>query len=297
MNNNLEEHKKLVSVVIPAYNAEHYLEETLKSVMQQDYRHLEIIVVDDGSKDQTSAIARKLAKEDNRIQYVYQENQGVSAARNHGYRLSNGNYLGFLDADDIWLPENITLKFALIDKNKDVGLVHSDAMLIDEKGNSLHEVKAGQSGNLLDRMLLWEGTCVHSPGSILVKREVIEKIGGFDTELSTGADQEFFMRVAASYKIDRLPQVTWHYRIHQQNMHSNITLMERDTLLVYRKSRENHFFKSNRFRRKCYSNMYLILSGSWYHNGKNTRRAILYGFKAVLTYPPALLKLLSKLRK
>jgi len=291
---NIKMKSPLVSVIIPAYNAEKYIERTLSSVLSQDYENLEIVVIDDGSNDNTADVVKKLADKDKRLQYVHQQNGGVSSARNHGYKLSKGEYLAFLDADDIWLPDNLSKKLAHLQDNPDIGLVHSDAVLIDENDKPLDEIKKGKSGWILDDLLSWNGTCIPAPSSILVKREVVDTAGGFDTNLSTAADQEFFFRVAAKYKIGRVEEVTWQYRMHSQNMHSNIALMEHDCLLSYKRATENNLFKSASFRRKCYSNMYIILSGSWYHDGKNKGKAVKYGFKAIWVYPPAILRLISK---
>ena len=285
----------LVSVIIPAYNAEKYIERTIHSVLLQNYENIEIIVIDDGSTDNTATVVKKLANEDKRLHYVHQQNGGVSSARNHGYKLSKGEYLAFLDADDIWLPNNVSKKLAHLQDNPDVGLVHSDAMVIDENDNSLNETKKGKSGWILDDLLLWNGTCIPAPSSILVKREVVDSVGGFDTSLSTAADQEFFFRVAAKYKIGRVEEVTWQYRMHSQNMHSNIALMERDTLLSYQRATENNLFKSAAFRRKCYSNMFIILSGSWYHDGKNKIKAVKYALKSIYKRPATMTKLMRKI--
>ena len=287
----------LVSVIIPAYNADKYIERTIRSVLLQDYENIEIIIIDDGSTDNTATVVKKLVNEDKRLHYVHQRNGGVSSARNHGYKLSKGEYLAFLDADDVWLPENIRKKVEHLQNDPVTGLVHSDALLIDENDKPLDEIKKGKSGWILDDLLSWNGTCIPAPSSILVKREVVDTAGGFDTNLSTAADQEFFFRVAAKYKIGRVEEITWQYRMHSQNMHSNIALMECDTLLSYQRATENKLFKSAAFRRKCYSNMYMILSGSWYHDGKNKIKAIKYASKAVWMYPPAIIKLFGKVLK
>ena len=100
----------LVSVIIPAYNAGLYIEETVRSVLAQTHKNLELIIINDGSTDNQDVIINKLLSEDKRIQYITQKNAGVSAARNHGYKLSKGEYLGFLDADDIWSSGNIEKK-------------------------------------------------------------------------------------------------------------------------------------------------------------------------------------------
>ena len=101
---------ELASIIIPAYNAERYISEAIESVINQTYTNWELIIVNDGSTDNTEKIAQSYAQKDSRITYITQENKGVSVARNIGYNASKGDYLGFLDADDYWLPDNLDEK-------------------------------------------------------------------------------------------------------------------------------------------------------------------------------------------
>ena len=198
---------RLITVIIPAFKAGNYIKETIQGVLDQTHTNFELIIVDDGSPDDQAEVIIPLAKEDDRIQYIKQKNAGVSSARNHGYRLSKGDYLAFLDADDIWLPNNLEKKLAKFANDSAVGLVHSDMAIMDGNSKLTGEIKSGKEGAILDDLLAWNGTCIPTPSSILVKREVLEKVGGFDLELSNAADQEFFFRVAQNYKIGRVPEV------------------------------------------------------------------------------------------
>lgn len=290
-------HQPLVDIIIPANNSGLYIEETIQSVTNQTYNNYILWIIDDGSNDNTREIVHRIAYNNSKIKYLYQKNSGVSAARNKGFSISNGEYIAFLDADDIWLKDNLQLKVEYLEKYKETDLVHSDTAVVDSNGSRTGETKSGKEGFILDDLLAWNGTCIPAPSSILCRREVIKKTGGFDTQLSTGADQDFFFRVASKYKIGRINQITWEYRIHDNNMHSNISLMEHDTLLTYKKAKKNNLFKSNAFRDYCFSNMYTILAGSWYHNGKNPFKAMKYIIKSIITYPPALLKIASKIKK
>ncbi len=104
----MTEQKQLVSVVIPLYNAEKYIEETMQSILNQTYQNIEIIVVDDGSKDQSPTIVKELQrKHPEKVRYIHQKNQGVSVARNTGIEHANGEYVAFLDSDDLWHPSKI----------------------------------------------------------------------------------------------------------------------------------------------------------------------------------------------
>lgn len=284
----------LVSVIIPAYKAANYIEETIHSVLQQTHQNLELIVVDDGSPDHQDDLIWPFVEADKRVQYVQQQNSGVSVARNNGFSYSKGEFIAFLDADDVWLPENLEKKLALFAEDKELGLVHSDLAVIDSQSNLTGETKCGKAGYILEDLLAWNGTCVPTPSSILVKREVVEKVGGFDPQLSNAADQEFFFRVANAYKIGRVPEVTWHYRVHDNNMHSNIAVMEKDALLAYQRAEENQLFKSKAFRNQCFANMYWIVGASWWGDGHNKTKGMQYLLKATRTHPSSTWKRLRQ---
>jgi glycosyltransferase involved in cell wall biosynthesis len=287
----------LVSVIIPAYKAGNYLRETVQSVQNQTYEHFELLIIDDGSPDDQAKTVADLVAKDTRIQYIKQENGGVASARNNGYHLSKGAFLAFLDADDIWLADNLASKIEKFATDEAFGLVHSDKAIIDEHSQLTGAIKHGKEGHLLDDLLAWNGTCIPTPSSILVKREVLEKVGLFDLKLSNAADQEFFFRVAHQYKIGRVARVTWRYRIHSNNMHSNIPVMEHDALRAYYLAEKNQLFKSKSFRNQCFSNMYLIMGASWWGDGNNKSQGIKYLLKAIWTYPPNIKKVFQKFTK
>lgn len=285
-----------VSVIIPAFNAAHWIEKTIQSVVDQSITSWELIIVNDGSTDNTQKIIEQCSKADSRIRAINQSNRGVSSARNSGYELSNGEYLAFLDADDLWLPDNLALKLEKFG-TAPYGLVHSDAEVMDERGVRNGQILSGQEGHLLEAMLAWQATQVPGPSSILVRRSVMETIGLFDEKLSTSADQDFFIRVAARFLIGRVPQVTWHYRVHRNNMHKNVHRMEVDVLAVYSKAEKENRFKNQAFKRQCFANMYLILAASWAGDGKNWLRAIRFGGLAVGTNPLIIFKLPGRILK
>jgi len=274
----------LVSVIIPAYNSAKFIRETIESVLQQIYTSLEIIVVDDGSTDNQKEIIKVLADQDSRVKYFYQENKGVSAARNFGYEQSSGEYIAFLDADDVWLPDNLILKIEKLQSGK-FGLAHSDAAIINEVSVATGQTLAGKEGNVLNDMLMWNGAQIPGPSSILVKRDVLDQVGLFDTELSTSADYDFFLRIASRFAVGRVDKITWKYRIHSNNMHKNIARMEHDVLLVYKKAEREKWFYSWSFQRRCFSTMYLILAASWAGDGNNMLRGLYFFLKGLIQNP------------
>lgn len=288
--------RPLISIIIPAFNSKKFIDETIASVLNQSYSNFEVIVVDDGSTDGQRDCLFRWCNSDARIRCIYKSNQGVSVARNTGFNHSIGAYIAFLDADDVWMPDNLSVKLLKF-KSGDFGLVHSDGYLMDENSNSKEGIMFGREGKLLKNMLKWDGTQVPGPSSILVRREVIHKIGLFDTNLSTSADHDFFLRVASKFNIGRVPSPTWKYRLHSENMHRNIQLMERDVLCVYKKASDNNLFNDFWFKRECYAIMYLILAASWAGDGGNKIRAFYFTCLGILNHPSAILNIFKRVVK
>lgn len=281
----------LISVIVPIHNAADFIEETIASVSSQSYEHWELVLVNDGSTDDTSKILNRI-KLSQSIRIIHQkENVGVSISRNVGAKSAKGSYLCFLDADDILHPSCLSVRSKVISKNPKA-LVHNDIQLIDSKGRLLGVCKYGLEGLVLDDLLLWERTVIPGPSSIIVSREVFENVGGFDAKLSTAADQDFFIRVASMYPVIRIPQVLTNYRIHDKNMHKNIGLMEKDHRLVYHKAIRDKRFRSWPLQRKCISNLYLMLAANWWGDGKSKLRAFYFIFLSLLQYPPVVNKIL-----
>lgn len=286
----------LVSVIIPAYNSEKFIEEAILSVVNQSYPYLEVVIVDDGSTDKQKVIIFELIASDPRIRYIYQPNQGVSVARNNGFALAKGDFLAFLDADDVWLPDNLSEKLKKF-KTGDFGLVHSDGLIMSEDANLTGTTLEGCEGMLLEGFLKGRSTQIPGPSSILVKREVLETIGLFDINLSTSADYDFFLRIAFRFKIGRVPKPTWKYRLHVANMHKNIAVMERDILYVFKKASANQFFRNKSFENQCYANMYLTLAASWMGEGRNIWKGIYFTLFAITCSPAVLINILQRVKK
>ena len=145
-----------VSVIIPAYNSSGFIEDALESVFKQTYRNYEVIVVDDGSTDKSAEIIGSFS--DKRIIYIYQENHGVSVARNKGILESKGEYIAFLDSDDLWLPEKLEKQVAILNNNKNTGLVYTDFDVIHEGESSYWQLsedsKVFYKGNVFNKLFM-----------------------------------------------------------------------------------------------------------------------------------------------
>jgi glycosyltransferase involved in cell wall biosynthesis len=289
-------HPNLVSVIIPSFNGERYLRETIESVLIQTWSILEIIVVDDGSTDNTRNIVRELMTRDERIKYIYKHNGGVSSARNEGFKNALGEYIAFLDADDVWEKNNLQCKVELLQREQ-FSLVHSDAHLIDGQSKLIGGRLQGSEGMILDSILEWKHIQIPGPSSILIRRQVIEQSGLFDVNCSTSADFDFFLRVAKLGKVGRVPQTTWRYRIHSNNMHKNITALEHDMIYVFEKAHDLKLFKSRAFETHCRSNMFLTLAMCWFGDGKRYLSGLKYLVKAILTDFAIVITIFRKIRK
>jgi glycosyltransferase involved in cell wall biosynthesis len=257
----------LVSVVIPTYNYAQYLREAIDSVLGQTYSAIEIIVVDDGSSDNSREV---LAGYGAKIKAIFQKNQGVSAARNRGIAESSGDFLAFLDPDDAWLPEKIEKQIAKFEADSEIGLVHVGIENIDSRGKSMGVSHCGTEGWVLADILLGKPVIYGGGSGFMVPRPVIENIGEFDTRMSTSADWDIFCRIAKEYRFSVVRDTLLRYRIHDTNMHKNVDLMERDVILGYEKAFLSDDPELSKIKRAAYGTMHKILAGSYFHAGDYT---------------------------
>lgn len=256
-----------VSVIIPAYNAERFVKAAIDSVLAQTFQDFEILVVDDGSTDETKNI---LAQYGDKIRYLYKDNGGVSKARNYGIERAEGKYVAFLDADDVWLPEKLEKQFALLESNPSYGLCYSATERVDENLAHKKYIEANEYEDYCEALLLNLNIVAGSCSSAMVKREVLLQTSGFDAQFSTCADWEFWLRLSLLTKFVPLPEYLVKYREVTGSMSSNPYVSKKDTLGVLYK-----FFalpdlpeKYRRLKNKAISNNLMVVSGEFLHNGK-----------------------------
>ncbi len=228
--------EELVCVVIPAYNAEATIDETLRSVRSQSHRNLEIIVVDDGSRDRTAEIADGHAAMDPRIRVVRQQNAGVAAARNTGWRLSTADIFSFVDADDLWSVDKTALQLAALKANPAAGLAYSWYVMIDAESRiTLQWPGVEWEGDVLRHV--FHSNFVGNGSSAMVTRKALEDARGFEPGLrAAGAqgceDVLFYSRVAERHPFVRAPGHLIGYRYIEGNMSSDLPKMLRSWLLA-----------------------------------------------------------------
>jgi glycosyltransferase involved in cell wall biosynthesis len=208
----------IVSVIIPAYNAERFIEQTIRSVLSQTYQDFEIIVVDDGSTDQTRQVLEPFM---DRVVYIYQGNQKQAAARNAGVQISRGEYIAFLDSDDLWFPSTLATLTQRLATQSDAGLVASGFEYIDEQSHRLGVARPWLAYPIIDlRMILYGG--LTPPSAVLLRRRWIDRVGGFDPTLAPAEDMDLWFRLAVSgCRMDWAQAILCQYRVHTANVSRN----------------------------------------------------------------------------
>jgi glycosyltransferase involved in cell wall biosynthesis len=210
--------RRLVSVVIATYNMAAYLPLAVRSALEQTYQDVEVLIVDDGSTDGTRGIVGPLL-EDRRVKYLYQENKGQAAAKNHGIREARGEYIAFLDADDVWVREKLEQQIPLFLRSPAVGVVYSKLAFINEAGEetgiSDYELFRGRvSGPLLISNFVGFGTSV-------VRRRCFERLGIFDESMKMGIDYDLWLRFSTEFEFDYVDRPLLRYRVWSGQMSNN----------------------------------------------------------------------------
>ena len=215
----------LITVVIPAYNAEPFIEQAIDSVLSQTHDAIQLIVVDDGSTDRTASIGNSVG--DARLTLVSRPNRGLSRARNTGLEMAKGAFVGFLDSDDYWLPKKLAVQLAAF--AKDPTLVAVGALMHYESAEGRILGIAGQPVSPEEQNLIAGARLMPFPiSSILFQRKVIADLGGFDKEIRGVEDLELLARVASVGRILCVPEVLGAYRIHGDSMSAQDLSLQRD---------------------------------------------------------------------
>lgn len=183
-----------ISIIIPTTNRASVLKEAIDSVLEQSYRDFELIVVDDGSTDETPQL---LSQYGDKIKVIRQENKGVSAARNSGIAASQGEWIAFLDSDDLWKPQKLEKQVEWLKAHPQVRICHTDEIWI-RNGTRVNPMKkhAKPAGWIFEKCLPF---CVVSPSSVLIHKSVLESVGPFDETLPACEDYDLWLRVAAKF--------------------------------------------------------------------------------------------------
>lgn len=212
----------LVSVVISTYNRSDYVGDTVESVINQTYPNIDLIVVDDGSTDGTGEIIRRFG---DKVRYVWQENAERASARNHGLRLAKGEFIAFLDSDDLWMPDKIEQAVKFLRANPRFGLVYTDYVQIDGEGRELRVVRVGGPSGRVTEALLKRSFVPF--GAHLSRTSLIKEINGFveDRQMSGSEDWEMWVRLSLRTEFAYDPRALSKIRTHAANTMGDADVM------------------------------------------------------------------------
>lgn len=271
-----------VSVVIPAFNAAAFVVEAVESVLSQTFRDLEIILVDDGSTDDTLA---RVATFSGSVRTIRQVNSGVAAARNRGIDEAAGTYVAFLDADDTWKPQKLDRQLRVLRAMKSARASATAFEVTDERGLVV-EVRGGEAQGALLRALLLKGNVVGTPSSVLAERSMLAEVGGFNPRLSQCADWDLWIRVSLRTEFAWVSEPLVRYRQHAGNMSGSVSLLERDSCqtLELAFARPELPPDLRVAKRQGLGRNYAVLAGSYFRAGM-LKDALRCGSLAVLLAP------------
>ncbi len=274
-----------VSVVVVNYNYERFLRDALESVLAQRYENFELLVVDDGSTDESRSILEGYR---DRVRSIFQDNQGVSAARNRGIAESTAPLVAFLDSDDMWHPDKLARQIERL-QDASVGMVYTGLRYVDVDGNTLGTMLDGRRGQMLEELALLRSPGVPASGSsAMIRRSVLEKVGPFDESLSTSSDWDMWRRIACHTSIDVVSEGLVFYRQHPNAMHMNVETFERDMLRAFESMFADPAARVvHALERRCYGKLYLTLAGSYLHAG-NVKKSMDCLVRALTAWPPGI---------
>lgn len=227
--NDLQVNSQLISVIIPAYNCEKTILETINSVLQQTYSNFELIIINDGSQDSTLEIVNKI--QDSRLRVFSFDNAGGNVSRNRGLHLAQGEFISFLDADDIWTSDKLDSQLKALEKNTNAHVAYSWTDYIDEAGNFLLSgARITASGDVYEKLLI--NNFLENGSNPLIRKEALMRLGGFDEVLQAAQDWDMWLRLAAKYLFVAVPVVQILYRVSSNSLSSNLKRQEKYCLQV-----------------------------------------------------------------
>ena len=219
-----------VSVILPTYNRAAMLPSAVESVLSQTFQDWELIVIDDGSSDQTPDVVAKIMARDLRIRSYRQANSGLPATRAKGVELAVGEYIAFLDDDDSFAPDKLERQAAYLEAHSEMDLVYSHVETKGENCPLPEKWPDKPADNFFDLVK----QCTIQPNAVLVRSKAFEKFGNFRTKLKSGDDYEMWLRIAAKGRLAFLPGVVGTYHWHSKNMSRNGRQRSKSNLKIYR---------------------------------------------------------------
>ncbi len=273
----------LISVVIPAYNAELTLKTTVQSVFEQTVQDFEIVIVDDGSKDNTVEVAQSIG--DSRVKVISQSNGGASSARNTGIKAAKGEYVAFLDADDLWMPHKLERQLAVLTGEKDVNAVQSGVYYVNDDLEVLSIRPCVKSKDVLLETLLFQNLPALM-STLIVKRSILDEIGYLDTKLEILEDWELAIRLSRFCNLKSIKEPLALYRQYPGNRSKNLDIHIKPGYIVLERLFKDPTLPAHikKQRRLIYATFYTMLCGAAFY-ARRYGESVKWGMKALATYP------------
>jgi alpha-1,3-rhamnosyltransferase len=235
----------LVSVIVPAYNHELYIEEALQSVIDQTYKNIELIIINDGSKDQTAVIIKEFITKNRKynINFIDKENEGVCKTMNKGLEIANGEYIAFIASDDVWINIKVEQQVIFMENNKNIGMVSSDAFFLDfdrktdikwseyKSDLTSYFINGIQNCNMYDTLLVRPLICAVT---VMIRKDICKALNYFDEQLNA-EDTDMWLRVARSYPVGYIEIPLVYYRLHNKNISNNLKIVVKGLFQIMRK--------------------------------------------------------------
>ncbi len=271
-----------VDIILSTYNRVHYLKEAVESVCLQTFQDWELIIVNDGSTDETRALIDQYSQADPRIRAIHQPNAGLARARNNGIRAARSKYLAFLDDDDVWLNEKLEKQIAHFETHPKLGFLYSRAHVTDNQLRHLRVVPEEMYSSI-EKLIEWTDWLPLS--SVMVRRDCLNSAGLFDESLDRGTDYDLWLRIVRRFPFDGLDQSLLLYRQHKDNMSASAVKRLENHLVIFRKAIQYPEFKPfiGLIRRRKAHDLYAL--GRLHRQQQEYLRAAGYFFRSVLTYP------------
>lgn len=219
----------LISIIVPVFNGEITIRDTLESVLNQTFSDFELITIDDGSQDSTLDIISQIP--DSRIKVFSYSNAGLAASRNRGLAQASGEYISFIDADDLWTQDKLEAQLNALIKNPQAGVAYSWTDYIDESSQFLRRGShITVNGDVLEKLLLVN--FLENGSNPLIRREAFDSVGNFDESLPAAQDWDMWLRLAARYHFIAVPSPQILYRVSASSMSANVSRLEAASLQV-----------------------------------------------------------------
>jgi len=234
-----------ISIIIPTYNQASLLPRAIKSVLNQTFKDFELIIVDDGSTDDTKMIVDSFSKNDFRIKYIWQKNSGSpSKPRNTGIKHSRGMYICLLDSDDQWLAEKIEKQIKLFENSKKhLGLVSCNTLIIDEKSNKTRRYIIPRYRKTLEKLL--SSNFIFGPSSVMIPKKIFDDIGLFDENFKYTDDYDMWIRISQKYNFDFVPEFLLKYYIHDSSITRTLNYLDKVNDLKYILEKNIKYYRAN----------------------------------------------------